>query len=836
MGDKMNKWLNIDMHMHSYGSIKYDSKRVKVMPAKEFVDILLEKKIDLFSITDHDAFCANFYKEIFEYINDKDIGCIPGCELNVYVPEAENNKFHANFYFPLNVNFIELERIIQNLYVNNSKPSFSEIIDSLNKLNVDFIIFPEANKSAGISNIIRKLIDNKKNAEIDKFLQNGMQRIFKAYDSTEKFNKTSADHWALSYYKVTEEFKESFNNFDNTELEEIISNIKKRINGIDITGVPNYDLIIKTVDLISKYGNCFSYFHFSDWHNNEVYNPEFKNYIYGCKELPFESLELAVLDPVSRIYILPYSQNISMPLNNIKSIMFKINNKENKIDFSIGLNAIVGKRASGKSLLMAILLKLYDKDDKALDKYKKYYKIDPNLITCETFEGQNLTIGQLGSVKYISQNTISSIFEDPTFSENGLKEFFPKIEEPDTSYFDELLVVLKNIKVYNKNYKALNSFIKNLNIFNTYAFGHISQIDDTKVNNSYKTTITSMNSFIKDVKDLGFSSNNIEKIIDALTYEKHLLEHKIQLYNGLFTDINGKIQIIINNNTSLVETMRLARNDCQNSKKIIFENFDILLSLKKAEYLIDNFKIDLPCIRCERKNDYLFVSSYAVISDMKNSLVELIENNIVKQGHSEKGIELVKLYINGETKLKSTASSIYFNLEKKFITNNLQINNRVYEILSNINIDELHSYSDVDSLVRDKSLEDISNSSLGRKSIAYLELMLDSDASILLFDQPEDNVDNNYISNYLVPLIKEKKKTKQLIFITHNPSVAVYADAFNYIYAVNDSDIEYSNHHIESLEDKKKILEILDGGSPSFSNRNLKYGNIIGEYKYAVKH
>ena len=113
--------------------------------------------------------------------------------------------------------------------------------------------------------------------------------------------------------------------------------------------------------------------------------------------------------------------------------------------------------------------------------------------------------------------------------------------------------------------------------------------------------------------------------------------------------------------------------------------------------------------------------------------------------------------------------------------------------------------------------------------------MLDSDASILLFDQPEDNVDNNYISNYFVPLIKRKKKTKQLIFITHNPSVAVYADAFNYIYASNDGKITYSNHYIESISDKQKVLDILDGGSSSFSNRNLKYGNIIGEYNCAVK-
>ena len=158
----------------------------------------------------------------------------------------------------------------------------------------------------------------------------------------------------------------------------------------------------------------------------------------------------------------------------------------------------------------------------------------------------------------------------------------------------------------------------------------------------------------------------------------------------------------------------------------------------------------------------------------------------------------------------------------------------MFEIKDSFAMPEIVTIDFINQLIREQKIEDISNSSLGRKSIAYLDLVLDSDASILMFDQPEDNVDNRYISNFFVPLIKMKKKTKQLIFVTHNPSVAVYADSFNYIYATNSDgkDIQYVNHYIESYDDKKRILEILDGGSRSFSNRNYKYGSILGEYRY----
>ena len=167
------------------------------------------------------------------------------------------------------------------------------------------------------------------------------------------------------------------------------------------------------------------------------------------------------------------------------------------------------------------------------------------------------------------------------------------------------------------------------------------------------------------------------------------------------------------------------------------------------------------------------------------------------------------------------------SLKKNYI-----VSKKFYELIENIDINDIKSFQELDEKTKSRKIEDISNSSLGRRSILYLELMLDLKQSILLFDQPEDNIDNNYISDYFVPLIKEKKKNKQLIFVTHNPSVAVYADAYNYVYAKNDEEINYSNYVIERPEDKEVILNILDGGEKSFSNRNQKYGDIIGEFKY----
>ena len=141
--------------------------------------------------------------------------------------------------------------------------------------------------------------------------------------------------------------------------------------------------------------------------------------------------------------------------------------------------------------------------------------------------------------------------------------------------------------------------------------------------------------------------------------------------------------------------------------------------------------------------------------------------------------------------------------------------------------------NDLESYVMKGNLVNLTNSSPGTKSVAYLDMLFDLEDKILVLDQPEDNIDNDYISNYLVPNIKATKKIKQLIFVTHNPSVAVYGDAFNYVYVVNDGKkINYTNYIIEKYDDKEKLINILEGGRPSFSNRNQKFGNVIGNDYY----
>lgn len=118
----------------------------------------------------------------------------------------------------------------------------------------------------------------------------------------------------------------------------------------------------------------------------------------------------------------------------------------------------------------------------------------------------------------------------------------------------------------------------------------------------------------------------------------------------------------------------------------------------------------------------------------------------------------------------------------------------------------------------------------------------------ILIDQPEDNLDNRAIYNELVKYIREKKKERQIILVTHNPNIVVGADSEEVIVAnqngknaPNDKGIKFQYIH-GSLEHsmhrnrdeslpilcrsgiREHVCDILEGGENAFRDRENKYG------------
>lgn len=103
-------------------------------------------------------------------------------------------------------------------------------------------------------------------------------------------------------------------------------------------------------------------------------------------------------------------------------------------------------------------------------------------------------------------------------------------------------------------------------------------------------------------------------------------------------------------------------------------------------------------------------------------------------------------------------------------------------------------------------------------------LLVDPSSRPLILDQPDENLDNQTIKELLVPAVKEAKRRRQLIVVTHNPNVAVVADADQVIAATfSDGRFEYVGGAIEDPGTNARIVDILEGTWPAFENREFKY-------------
>lgn len=108
-------------------------------------------------------------------------------------------------------------------------------------------------------------------------------------------------------------------------------------------------------------------------------------------------------------------------------------------------------------------------------------------------------------------------------------------------------------------------------------------------------------------------------------------------------------------------------------------------------------------------------------------------------------------------------------------------------------------------------------------------LLVDTDPTPLILDQPEENLDNQTVYSLLVPIIQRAKERRQIVMVTHNANLAVCCDAEQIIHAEFDrSDqfaLAYASGAIESSELNRLVLDVLEGTIPAFDNRRDKYFN-----------
>jgi len=124
-----------------------------------------------------------------------------------------------------------------------------------------------------------------------------------------------------------------------------------------------------------------------------------------------------------------------------------------------------------------------------------------------------------------------------------------------------------------------------------------------------------------------------------------------------------------------------------------------------------------------------------------------------------------------------------------------------------------------------KPIEELS---VGQKATALLLLLFAYENRILIFDQPEEDLDNRFIYEDVVKILREFKGKRQIIVATHNANIPVIGDSelIFVLEAKKDKCMIIDKGSVDKDSIKQAIKHIMEGGEEAFKLRIEKYGGI----------
>ena len=165
-------------------------------------------------------------------------------------------------------------------------------------------------------------------------------------------------------------------------------------------------------------------------------------------------------------------------------------------------------------------------------------------------------------------------------------------------------------------------------------------------------------------------------------------------------------------------------------------------------------------------------------------------------------------------RIASTSPDVFMQIEELDLSATTQI--------------ELNTATEGESVVW-QTLEALST---GQKATAVLLLLLLESETPLVVDQPEDDLDNRFITESVVPIMRQEKRRRQFVFSTHNANIPVLGDAEQILGldasgGAKEGQARIASEHMGSIDSgpvRELVEEILEGGKDAFEMRRSKYG------------
>lgn len=820
----MSYWNRIDLHQHTDHDIDCTGRTSDNNYSHlDYYKWLREEQVKLKAVTCHNNIdiCSHIKHAIISDLLN--INHLVGVEIDY---KFESLEFHAITILSPNVDVIEFSERLKNIRQEKGNQIFLNKED-FRKLHsdIEFIFIPHAIKEKGI---LEQKIGNLEESTIDWVAKSLISGIGEPI----LFENTKDYH----IYSVIEKINKTLN-MENVE-----------------------------VDISAYVGDDFRFD--NDEQRKEKIRAKIK---YAINSKPtYRGLEIALRNPNTRLAL---ETQIINRERFIKEINISGNGafEDSSIDFSPGLNVIIGNSESGKTLLLnEIYYEIKGKNLKAAMKDK----IKSNDNQYKTKVGTK-NILQINFDQNIDNEEIK-VLEIPNIYSEILK--FQNDESNEIPKMFGIDDITNSNKIISSYKLKVGEYLKNINhsiLFSEKAEQNLNNIKsaiDFLTKNKIDNKSFNLNKVLYNTKELETLN---KKVVDI---EKYIADYdKIRKYfEKLKTYISNDerkkvVDTLLMNYTILIRELRielLLAKKKQN--KLIFEqkiSQVINNSINKSIELLGSKEKS-----CKEREQIIVKEKEAFSKNIKDSIIKEIDSNTYNlafpynelKNELEKNFnEYARLTLNiSEENIKNTVileSQLFdcnnlktklkeFGNEKFDFLNSKEVKiiaNKLNSIginLSNLILDANEIPKNVELYLSDKNewrfIQDINKGDIAKKSLEYYfnKLVKDNQPDIILIDQPENDVDKTFISITLSNFIKNQKVDKQVIVTSHDAIIAINSDVNKIIEAtVTDSNkIKYESYDLEYVEQEKlvatnKVAKILDGGKRNIKIRYQIYG---GELNY----
>jgi predicted ATPase/uncharacterized coiled-coil protein SlyX len=710
-------------------------------------------------------------------------------------------------------------------------------------------------------------------------------------------------------------------------------------------------------EVIRKCGTLKPCFHGSDAHENaKLFQPDQSRYCWVKADPTFEGLKQTKYEPEARVKIQSLTPEIKSARHVISKISFTGGNElfgDQEIHLNDNLNAIIGGKSSGKSLLLYSIADSIDPAQvkRASEKLNfEGYNFEEDYDFCvEWKDGETDVLSDRDydnkqrKITYIPQLYINYLAEK--HNKDQLNDLVKSIllQDPDFKTFYE--AKSNELDDLNDNINSLADLMvelrtKALNLgFQKKEIGTSASIKESikkieeqiqeghKLSNfsdEEKESYDGLSKKKHELEELGrsyadeekliskilgeFSSKKrellgsknvlgeqiergaIDRFIDEADYESQIAKQLKLIIEGDFEATKAKLNHAItqhdlsskktknkNDLNELVEKLKPFEEKLKNQKDVVRLNQSLStekVKFNKVEGLDRQIKAFVEDYNKTKKRIVELLQERIDLYEAIVSHVNTFNNQIGADITLENRLEYRKVDFDFFHHVNKTAISAdhtfhdFFNEEvvnytripeffskiKRFGSENLEM-----EDGSNIRLNRKVDFKNVlDGFIKDAyhldyivtyKNDDLLNMSPGKKGTVLLILFLQisSNEYPILIDQPEDNLDNRTIYELLCQIIRDKKKNRQIIIVSHNANLVVSTDAENIIVANQEGQdpnrrksefqFEYVNGAIEysfpmdtSIDGilfqqgiREHVCDILEGGNEAFKQRERKY-------------